>query len=80
MVLKKETLEGGYANVESVVVVGNSDTSIDYRLHEVNARWRVSDMVIEHVILMSNFRAQFEREISRTSVQGMIEKFKQRQS
>jgi hypothetical protein len=78
--LKKETLEGGYANVESVVVGGNSDTSIDDRLHEVNGRWRVYDMVIDQVSLIGNFRAQFEREISRTSVQGLIEKIKQRQS
>jgi ABC-type transporter MlaC component len=46
----------------------------------VNGRWRVYDMVIDQVSLIGNFRAQFEREISRTSVQGLIEKIKQRQS
>ena len=37
-------------------------------------------MVIEHVSIVSNFRAQFEREIARSSVQGLLEKIKQRQS
>ena len=80
VVFKKETLDGAYANVESTVVGGNSDTLIDYRLHEVNGQWRVYDMVIEHVSIVSNFRAQFEREIARSSVQGLLEKIKQRQS
>ena len=80
VVFKKETLDGDYANVESLVVGGKSDTSIDYRLHEVNGQWRVYDMVIEHVSLIGNFRAQFEREISRTSMKGLLEKIKQRES
>jgi phospholipid transport system substrate-binding protein len=80
VVFKKETLDGAYANVESTVVGGKSDTSIGYRLHDVNGQWRVYDMVIEDVSIVSNFRAQFEREIARTSVQGLLEKIKQRQS
>jgi len=80
VVFKKETLDGGYAKVESAVVGGNSDTSIDYRLHDVDGQWRVYDMVIEHVSIVSNFRAQFEREISRSSVKALLEKIKQRQS
>jgi phospholipid transport system substrate-binding protein len=80
VVFKKETVDGAYANVESTVIGGNSDTLIDYRLHEVNGQWRVYDIVIEHVSIVSNFRAQFEREIARSSVQGLLEKIKQRQS
>lgn len=80
VVFKKETLDGDFANVESTVVGGKSDTSIGYRLHDVNGQWRVYDMVIEDVSIVSNFRAQFEREIARTSVQGLLEKIKQRES
>jgi len=80
VVFKKETLDGTYANVDSTVVGGNSDTSIGYRLHDVNGQWRVYDMVIEDVSIVSNFRAQFEREIARTSVQGLLEKIKERKS
>jgi phospholipid transport system substrate-binding protein len=80
VVFKKETLDGNYADVESTVIGGNSDTLIDYRLHEVDGQWRVYDMVIEHVSIVSNFRAQFEREIARSSVQGLLEKIKQRES
>jgi phospholipid transport system substrate-binding protein len=80
VVFKKETLDGTYATVDSTVVGGDSDTAIDYRLHDVNGQWRVYDMVIEDVSIVSNFRAQFEREIKRTSVEGLLEKIKERKS
>jgi phospholipid transport system substrate-binding protein len=76
----RETLEGAYASVETKVVGGNSEIPIDYRLHDVNGEWKVYDMVIEHVSLVNNFRAQFEREIAKTSVKGLLEKIKQRTS
>ena len=77
---KREALDGDYASVETKVVGSGSETAIDYRLHDVNGQWKVYDMVIENVSIVSNFRAQFEREIARTSVQGLLEKIKQRQS
>lgn len=80
VVFKKETRDGAYAAVQSKVVGGNSDTAIDYRMHEVDGQWRVYDMVIEDVSIVNNFRAQFEREISRTSVQALLAKIKQRES
>jgi ABC-type transporter MlaC component len=35
-------------------------------------------MVIEHVSLVKNFRAQFQREIARSSVKELLAKIKQR--
>lgn len=77
---KRETLEGAFASVETKVVGGNSDIPIDYRLHDVDGQWKVYDMVIENVSLVNNFRAQFEREIARTSIKGLLEKIKHRES
>ena len=77
---KREALDGGFASVETKVVGSGSETAIDYRLHDVNGQWKVYDMVIEHVSLVSNFRAQFQREITRTSVKELLEKMKQRNS
>jgi phospholipid transport system substrate-binding protein len=77
---KREALDGDYASVETMVVGSGSETAIDYRLHDVNGQWKVYDMVIEHVSLVSNFRAQFQREIIRTSIKDLLEKMKQRNS
>ena len=75
---KSEALEGNFASVETKVIGSGSETSIDYRLHDVNGQWKVYDMVIEDVSLVKNFRAQFEREIARSSVKELLEKIKQR--
>jgi phospholipid transport system substrate-binding protein len=77
---KREALDGDYASVETKVVGSGSETAIDYRLHDVNGQWKVYDMVIEHVSLVSNFRTQFQREIARTSIKDLLEKMKQRNS
>ena len=77
---KREALDGDYASVETMVVGSGSETAIDYRLHDVNGQWKVYDVVIEHVSLVSNFRAQFQREIIRTSIKDLLEKMKQRNS
>jgi phospholipid transport system substrate-binding protein len=77
---KREALDGDYASVETKVVGSGSETAIDYRLHDVDGQWKVYDMVIEHVSLVSNFRAQFQREITRTSIKDLLEKMKQRNS
>ncbi|MBM4296371.1 MAG: ABC transporter substrate-binding protein, partial [Deltaproteobacteria bacterium] len=75
---KREALEGKFASVETKVVGRGAETAIDYRLHDVDGQWKVYDRVIEQVSLVNNFRAQFEREISRTSVKELLEKIKQR--
>jgi phospholipid transport system substrate-binding protein len=75
---KKEALEGRYASVETKVIGGASETAIDYQLHDVDGQWKVYDMVIEDVSLVKNFRAQFEREIARSSIKDLLEKMKQR--
>ena len=77
---KREALDGGFASVETKVVGSGSETSIDYRLHDVNGQWKVYDMVIEHVSLLSSFRSQSQREITRTSDKELLEKMKQRNS
>ena len=75
---KREALEGKFASVETLVIGSGSETAIDYHLHDVNGQWKVYDMVIEHVSLVKNFRAQFDREIARSSIKGLLEKMKQR--
>jgi phospholipid transport system substrate-binding protein len=39
---------------------GGGDILVDYRLRQVNGEWKVIDLVIERVSLVSNFRSQFQ--------------------
>ena len=73
----REVQDGMTASVETKVVSGNGEeTPIDYRLHDVNGQWKVYDVVIEHVSLVNNYRAQFERVIAKSSVKELLKKMK----
>ncbi len=39
---------------------GGGDILVDYRLRQVSGEWKVIDLVIERVSLVSNFRSQFQ--------------------
>ena len=71
----RELQDGKDASVETRVVRRYSeDLPIDYWLHNVNGQWKVYDMVIDHVSLVNNFRAQFERVIAKSSLKELLQR------
>ena len=74
---KNEVREGELVKVATQVVSDSGEEMpIDYRLHDVDGQWRVFDVVIDHVSLVSNYRAQFERVIAKSSVQELLRMMK----
>ena len=74
---KSEVREGGQVKVTTQVVSGSGEElPIDYRLHDVNGQWKVFDVVIDHVSLVNNYRAQFARVIAKSSVQELLRMMK----
>jgi len=74
---KREVWVGNDVSVETKVVTRwpyGEDLPIDYRLHNVNGQWKVYDMVIDHVSLVTNFRAQFERVIAKSSLKELLQR------
>lgn len=70
-----EVREGEQIKVVTQVVNGSRDGfPIDYKLHDVAGQWKVFDVVIDHVSLVNNYRAQFERIIAKSSVQELLRK------
>jgi phospholipid transport system substrate-binding protein len=73
----REIQEGKQASVETRVIGGRGDElPIDYRLHDVNGQWMVYDVSIDHVSMVNNYRAQFDRLIARSSVQDLLRRMK----
>jgi phospholipid transport system substrate-binding protein len=72
----KETQDGTQASVESKIVNDEGETPIDYRLHDVAGQWRVYDVLIDHVSVVNNYRAQFDRVIAKSSVQDLLRRMK----
>jgi phospholipid transport system substrate-binding protein len=78
---ERESREGPLATVETKVVSGSGEElPINYQLHDVDGQWKVYDMVIDHVSIVSNYRAQFDRVLAKSSVKELLQKIKQQDS
>ena len=76
----REKVDGSYAEVKTKMVdKKGSEFSVDYRLHNVNGRWRVYDVLVENVSLVNNYRDQFNRILTRYSYAELIRRMKAKQ-
>ena len=72
-----ETVNGDEAVVKTTIMgKGGSDIPIDYRLHLTDGRWRVYDVNIEGVSLVSNYRTQFNKIVTTESYATLVQKLK----
>ena len=71
-----EFLDGEYAEVRTVVVRANDRIPLNYRLFQENGGWKVYDVVIEGVSLVSNYRSQFSRIIHESSYAELVRRLK----
>lgn len=46
---------------------------MDYRMHKKSGDWKVYDVIIENVSLISNYRSQFRATIARAGIDGLID-------
>jgi phospholipid transport system substrate-binding protein len=78
---QREVRDGILASVETKVVSGNRDDfAIDYRLHDIDGQWKVYDVLIDHISIVDNYRAQFERVIAKSSIKDLLQRMKQLES
>lgn len=52
--------------------------SVDYRMHRGEGGWKIYDIVIEGVSLLTNYRASFSAEAQRVGVEGLVETLAER--
>jgi phospholipid transport system substrate-binding protein len=73
-----ESIDGEYAQVDSRIIDKNGQTySVVYRLHKVDGKWRIYDVVAENISLVNNYRSQFNRVITKSSVEELLKIMKQ---
>jgi phospholipid transport system substrate-binding protein len=51
---------------------------LDYKMHTVNGEWKVYDVVIDSVSMVTNFRSSFSKEIRQGSLDQLIDKLARR--
>jgi phospholipid transport system substrate-binding protein len=72
-----ESIDGNEAVVKTMIVTkAGSEIPVDYRMHLVNGRWLVYDVIIEGVSLVSNYRTQFNKIVQTESYQSLVQKLR----
>ena len=67
-----ESIGGDSATVRSKVVTRQgTEIPLDYRLHLRDGRWRIHDVVVRGISLVSSYRAQFDRVIRAESYNAL---------
>jgi phospholipid transport system substrate-binding protein len=67
-----ESIGGDSATVRSKVVTRQgTEIPLDYRLHVRDGRWRIHDVVVRGISLISSYRAQFDRVIRAESYNAL---------
>ena len=73
--VKPTALKAG--DTESVVRTlafepGRKPVQIDYRMKNTSGGWKVYDVVVENLSLVTNYRSTFQSEIARSGIDGLI--------
>ncbi len=72
-----EIVDGTQATVRTrITTKRGADVPVEYRMRRGADRWRVYDVVIENISLVSSYRAQFSKIIQRSSYQELVEEMK----
>jgi phospholipid transport system substrate-binding protein len=71
-----EIPDGDQVEVRTVVVRPNDRFPLNYRLLREGGTWKVYDVVIEGVSLVSNYRSQFSRIIHESSYAELVRRLK----
>jgi phospholipid transport system substrate-binding protein len=75
-----DSVDGDYASVRSrIITKRRNDTSLDYKLHRVNGRWKVYDVLIDGVSFVSTYRSEFNRIIQSSSYDELVERLRKKQ-
>jgi phospholipid transport system substrate-binding protein len=71
-----ETVDGPFATVRSKVITRRGETPLDYRLHLRDGRWKVYDVLIDHVSFVATYRSEFSRILQKESYAALIERLR----
>jgi len=72
-----EKMDGTYAQVDTKIVDKKGrEFGVDYRMFKRGDRWLIYDVVIENISLVNNYRAQFNRVITRNSYDELVDKMR----
>jgi len=70
---KETTLSEKTAEVQTTIITKKADIPINYRVIRKGSDWKVYDVVVEGVSLVSNYRNQFKEILSNKSPEALLD-------
>ncbi len=81
VVYSGETADKESAQVDTKVLDNKGRAfSVAYKLHHVDGKWKIYDVVVENISLINNYRSQFRHVIVNSSFDELITKMKEKAS
>ena len=72
LVFGRESVNQEYAEVESKLIDDkNEESPLIYRLKRSDGRWKIYDAVVADISIVTNYRAQFNRVIAKSSFEEL---------
>lgn len=75
VVYKPTKLQGGETDVivkTEIVQPGNKPVQLDYALEKLGATWKVYDVIVAGISLVTNYRDTFTQEVRANGIDGLI--------
>jgi len=73
-----ERVDKEFAEVRTKVLTGKTEIPLDYRLLNKGVEWRVYDVVVDGVSLVSNYRGQFSKILRSSSYADLIDQLRKK--
>ena len=74
----RENIDANFADVETQVLGRGEMTPVTYKLHLVGDEWKVYDVIIDQISLVSNFHSQFGRILQTASVDELMRRLREK--
>jgi len=71
----QERIDGDFAEVDTRILdpAQNKAFTVTYKLHKVGGKWLIYDVVAENVSMVRNYRNQFNRILSKSSYEELVQ-------
>jgi phospholipid transport system substrate-binding protein len=71
-----ETIDKDFAVVNTKLIGKDQSFSVDYKLQQVDGKWKIYDVIAENISLVNNYRSQFNRVLTKSSFDDLIQRIK----
>jgi phospholipid transport system substrate-binding protein len=78
MTYGREQVDKNLAEVDTRVVNSSGETPIIYKLHLIGDQWKVYDVVIDNISLVSNYQSQFGRILKTSSMDELMRRLREK--